>query len=84
MPEILATRCILAGCPPGGLVLDPFAGAGTTGVAAVTQRRRFIGIELNPEYVAMAERRVCSAIPVPGPNTQPVTVVPLFPMGEGA
>jgi DNA modification methylase len=39
-------------------VLDPFSGAGTTGVVAVKHARRYIGIELNPEYVAMAERRI--------------------------
>lgn len=61
MPEEIARRCILAGCPPGGTVLDPFNGSGTTGLVAVSERCDYIGIELNPEYVAMAERRLESA-----------------------
>jgi site-specific DNA-methyltransferase (adenine-specific) len=44
--------------PPGGTVLDPFMGSGTTGVAAVQEGFRFVGIELEPEYVAIAERRI--------------------------
>lgn len=47
---------------PGGLVLDPFMGSGTTGVAAVQTGRRFIGIEQNPEYFAMACRRLEQAV----------------------
>lgn len=49
---------ILAGCPPGGTVLDPFGGAGTTGLVAQRLGRDAILVELNPEYVAMAERRL--------------------------
>lgn len=56
-PEIPAT-CILAGCPPAGLVLDPFAGSGTTGIAAIRNNRRFVGIELNPDYCSMAQSRI--------------------------
>jgi site-specific DNA-methyltransferase (adenine-specific) len=44
--------------PPGGLVLDPFLGSGSTGLAALAEGFRFVGIELNPEYVAIAERRL--------------------------
>jgi site-specific DNA-methyltransferase (adenine-specific) len=47
---------------PGGLVLDPFAGAGTTGVAALAEGRRFIGLELHPDYAAIARRRLAAAI----------------------
>jgi len=63
MPEKLVVPCVLAGCPSGGTVLDPFAGAGTVGVAACKLGRDFIGCELNPEYVEMAERRIepCAA-----------------------
>lgn len=48
--------------PPGGLVLDPFAGSGSTGKAAMLEGFRFIGIDLTPEYVALAERRIATAI----------------------
>jgi site-specific DNA-methyltransferase (adenine-specific) len=54
----LARRCILAGCPTGGTVLDPFGGAGTTALVADRHGRNAILIELNPEYAAMAERRI--------------------------
>jgi DNA modification methylase len=54
IPEI----CIKAGCPVGGTVLDPFSGAGTTCLVADRLQRNGIGIELNPEYAAMAERRI--------------------------
>ena len=57
-PEDLILPCILAGCPKDGTVLDPFAGAGTTGVVCKKNNRNFIGIELNPEYVKMAEQRI--------------------------
>jgi DNA modification methylase len=57
-PEKLVEPCVLAGCPVGGTVLDPFAGSGTTGAVAYRLGRKFIGIELNPEYAAMAERRI--------------------------
>lgn len=57
-PEALVEPCVLAGCPAGGTVLDPFAGAGTTGLVAVRLGRGFVGMELNPEYAAMARRRV--------------------------
>lgn len=57
-PEKLIEPCILAGCPEGGTVLDPFFGAGTTGVVALKHRREFVGIELNPQYIEMAEKRL--------------------------
>lgn len=57
-PEKLCERPILAGCPPKGLVLDPFVGAGTTAVVAKRLGRRFLGFELNPDYVAMARTRL--------------------------
>jgi len=62
MPEALVEPCILAGCPLGGIVLDPFAGSGTVGVVAVKNGRSFIGVELNKEYVTMANKRIADAI----------------------
>jgi site-specific DNA-methyltransferase (adenine-specific) len=49
--------------PPGGMVLDPFTGSGTTGVAAVEEGVRFLGIEREPEYVQIAEKRIYHRMP---------------------
>ena len=57
-PIDLITPCILAGSPPNGVVLDPFIGSGTTGVAAVRCGRQYVGIELNPEFCDMAKERI--------------------------
>ena len=57
-PQKLAHRCILAGCPIGGTVLDPFSGSGTTVYVAAKNNRNGIGIELNPEYVEISRRRL--------------------------
>lgn len=57
-PPDLIEPCILAGCPEGGTVLDPFFGAGTTGLVAEKHGRKWIGIELNPEYAEIAKKRV--------------------------
>lgn len=57
-PEKLAERCISIGARPGGVVLDPFLGSGTTAVVAARLGRRCVGIELNPEYAAIARARV--------------------------
>lgn len=57
-PEELIKPCILAGCPIGGVVLDPFFGAGTTGVVAKKLERYYIGTELNPEYAELAKNRI--------------------------
>jgi DNA modification methylase len=57
-PEDLIKPCILAGSKKGDVVLDPFFGAGTTGVVAKKHGRDCIGIELNPEYIKMAQRRI--------------------------
>jgi DNA modification methylase len=57
-PPALITPCILAGCPVGGTVLDPFAGSGTTCKMAKLNGRNYIGIDIAEEYVEMARRRV--------------------------
>lgn len=57
-PEELIEPCIKAGCPKDGTVLDPFFGAGTVGVVARKQGKNYIGIELNPEYIDMAQMRI--------------------------
>jgi DNA modification methylase len=59
-PPALIEPCILAGCPKGGTVLDPFGGAGTTGLVADRLQRDAILIELNPEYAEIARRRISS------------------------
>jgi len=63
-PPALIEPCILAGCPKGGTVLDPFGGAGTTGLVADRLQRDAILIELNPEYAAMARRRIDGDAPL--------------------
>ncbi len=62
-PEQLIEPCILAGAPAGGLVLDPFMGAGTTAVVAERLCRQWVGCELNPEYAEIAEARIRVAQP---------------------
>lgn len=57
-PPELAERCITAGCPVGGHVLDPFGGAGTTGLVAANLGRTATLIELNPEYIDIARTRI--------------------------
>lgn len=57
-PPKLIEPCILAGCPVGGTVLDPFTGSGTTGEVSLLNGRNFIGIELNPDYHKMATDRL--------------------------
>lgn len=59
-PPELVSNCILAGCPEGGLVLDPFMGSGTTGLAALKLGRRYIGIELNENYIDIANKRLAT------------------------
>ena len=57
-PLALIDRCLRASTNDGGVVLDPFAGSGSTGVAALALGRRFIGIEIDPEYVDLCVRRL--------------------------
>jgi DNA modification methylase len=61
-PIDLPLRCIAAGCKPGGTVLDPFAGSGTTGLAALQLGRRFSGIDLSPDFARLAAGRLAQAL----------------------
>lgn len=58
MPPQLAEICIAAGSPVGGVVLDPFAGSGTTIAVAISMGRSAVGCELNGSYVSLAEQRI--------------------------
>jgi len=62
-PTTLIEPCVLAGCPVGGTVFDPFTGSGTTAFVALTHNRNFVGTELNPEYIALAEERIATVKP---------------------
>lgn len=57
-PEQLAERCIMAGCQKGGIVLDPFMGSGTVAVVAKKLGRKFVGFEINQEYIDIANKRL--------------------------
>jgi len=57
-PTELIRPCVKAGCPIGGIVLDPFMGAGTTALVAKQEGRQYVGFELNPAYVDMANKRL--------------------------
>lgn len=62
-PPALIVPMLLAGCPAGGVVLDPFMGSGTTGMVAKEYGADFVGIELNPEYAALARCRIAQTLP---------------------
>lgn len=61
-PPDLIRPCIRAGSRPGGLVLDPFSGSGTTGLVCMQEGRNYVGIDLNIDYVAMAARRLAADV----------------------
>jgi DNA modification methylase len=63
-PPALIEPCVLAGCPKGGTVLDHFAGARTTGLVADRAQRNAVLIEKNPDYTAMAKRRIATDTPL--------------------
>ena len=72
-PVALIARCIRASTRPGEVVLDPFAGSGSAGVAALREGRRFVGVESQSEYVEMARRRLeDAALSYPPPPIFPV------------
>ena len=57
-PEELVENCLLAGCPVNGVVLDPFMGSGTVGLVAKNNYRNYVGIDLNPKYIDIANARI--------------------------
>ncbi|WP_255366141.1 DNA methyltransferase [Amycolatopsis sp. M39] len=57
----IARRCVRLGCPRGGVVLDPFCGTGTTGVAALEHGCSFVGVDLDPVCAGLARRRLAEA-----------------------
>ena len=63
-PPDLIKPCILAGCPMSGIVMDIFSGAGTTGMVALREGRKYIGIELNQEYIDISLRRIKDDCPL--------------------
>lgn len=65
-PIDLPLRAIAAGCPPGGMVLDPFSGAGTTGLAALQRGRAYLGVDLLPEFHDQALQRMRPYLPDTG------------------
>jgi DNA modification methylase len=69
-PPDLVRPCVLAGAPEGGTVLDPFVGSGTTAMVAKQLGRKAVGIDLNPEYLAMAVGRM-TAVTLPFSFAQP-------------
>lgn len=74
-PPDLIEPCILAGCPPDGIVFDPFFGSGTVGEVCVKTGRNWLGVELNPEYIKLAEQRIV--------GTQPPLIAPSGNWGMG-
>jgi DNA modification methylase len=80
MPADLVEPCVLAGSKSGNTVLDPFTGSGTVGMIALRHDRNFLGIELNPEYAALAESRIFED----GPLLNEVALEPLTPYAPTA
>jgi DNA modification methylase len=65
-PPELILPCVLSGTKQGDLILDPFSGAGTTGVVALNNGRNYIGLELNPEYAALSAKRITNELGLMG------------------
>ena len=74
-------RCLIAKTAEGGTVLDPFMGSGTTGVACLQTGRKFIGVEISPEYHAIARKRLAE---VDGPLFAAAQPSLFAPAEEGA
>ena len=73
-PTALPARCITTSTDPGDIVFDPFVGSGTTGVAAVSLGRRFIGIDVSAEYLALAETKITEV-----ERRLPLDITPISP-----
>jgi modification methylase len=70
-PEALLFRCLMAASNPGDVILDPFFGTGTTGAVARRLGRRFIGLERDPDYAAIARKRIAEVEPLAGEDVTP-------------
>lgn len=77
-PPALVEPCIKAGCPVGGVVLDPFGGAGTVGLVAESLGRDSILLELNSDYAALSRRRIDAAAKAPTRVKKTLPPMPLF------
>jgi len=71
-PESLLFRCVMAASNPGDTILDPFFGTGTTGAVARRLGRRFIGLERDPDYAAMARKRIAEIQPLAAEDVSPM------------
>src|SRR5258705_106448 len=71
-PEALLFRCIMAASNPGDTILDPFFGTGTTGAVARRLGRRFIGLERDPDYAAIARKRIAEVQPLAAEDVLPM------------
>lgn len=82
-PPALIEPCILAGCPPGGVVLDPFGGSGTTAGVALAHGRKAVLCELNPEFAELIPARIESIVnPARRPTTKKRKPQPLHETGS--
>jgi modification methylase len=70
-PEALVFRCLMAASNPGDVILDPFFGTGTTGAVARRLGRRFVGVERDPDYAAIARKRIAEVQPLAGEDVAP-------------
>ncbi len=83
-PLEIVERMVLASCPPGGTVLDPFMGSGTTAAAAAMHGRRFIGFELNPDYFSIVEQRVAAIESAASATSRNESLAPALSLGCSA
>jgi DNA modification methylase len=81
-PEKLVEPALLAGCPVGGVVLDPFSGSATVGLVAARHGRRYVGVELSADYLKMSVRRLRSVLDQPYLFDAPAAAVAADPEPE--